>query len=159
VSFVSDAKPIVAPGDPRTMVFRLVNFHVRRPEEEMLRAPEIAWKTGCYGLERGPEGTWRWCEGKGELALQNPGTSPARMLLSARLKTGYPQRSTITFGGDVLAGAVAVSSRGTLFEKEVVVPPGQHLIKFHADAKRVSAPGDPRDMVFRFENPRLERMP
>ena len=125
----------------------------------MLQPPGLAWPRGCYAPEGSPEGAWRWCASRGELMLENPGSGPTKVRLSTWLKTGYPKRATVSFESDVLTGKVAVNSVGTLFEKEVILPPGRHLIRFHTDAKRIRAPGDPREMALRFENPHLDRVP
>ena len=159
VSLSTDARPIEAPGDPRVLVFRLASARLHRVQEANLPSPGLAWILGCFALEGGPGLDWRWCRGRGELMLDNPWRSPARLRLSTRLSTGYSKPATVIFESDVLSGAVAVTSAGTLFEKELVVPPGQHLIRFHADARRVRAPGDPREMVLRFENAHVERVP
>ena len=159
VSLSTAARPVEAPGDPRVLVFRLTNAHLHRVPEAKLPSPGLAWTLGCYASEGGLGLDWRWCRGRGELVLDNPWRRPAKLRLSTRLATGYPKAVTVIFDSDVLRGAVAVTSAGTLFEKDVVVPPGRHLIRFHAKAKRVLVPGDPREMVLRFENAHVERVP
>ena len=72
------------------------------------------------------------------------------------LATGYDEFSALRIDSPWLTEKLAVNREGQVLSKSVVVPPGGSVIRFGSDAKRVHAPGDPRTLVFRVMNFRLE---
>ena len=54
--------------------------------------------------------------------------------------------------GNLINEDLGISNAGYRYEKEIIVPPGSHSIRFSCDAETIDTPTDPRDLVFRIEN-------
>lgn len=154
---------------------RLVFFHFARfgdlsdprapvPDAESwkdyaLHPIAVDWKDGFSVREGTDAENWRWSSSHGELHLINTLAKPRGVVLEMSFESGYAEPSSLKLNGDLLSAELSVNSNATPFSREIVLPPGAHVITFLSEAKRVAAPGDPRFLVFRINNFRLREKP
>jgi hypothetical protein len=65
--------------------------------------------------------------------------------------TGYREPSDLIITG-LISEQLKVGWDLVSFSKTISVPPGESVITFRSNAKRIDAPLDPRFLVFRIEN-------
>lgn len=126
--------------------------------KEMAIYPCISWLRGFSHLEGTPENNWRWCSHEGVLSFQNHSPGPREIGIAMTLATGYQEYAEINISGDLISENLMVNLQGTLLKKNIIVPPGEHRIRFSAKAKRVPAPADLRTLVFRVNNFRFQEV-
>jgi phosphoglycerol transferase len=128
-----------------------------RKQESAVSAPlALQWRGGFSGLEGTPENNWRWCSSRGELHIRNSSPRAKKVTVEMSLATGYDEFSPLRIDSPWFTEKLAVNATRQVVSKSVVIPPGGSVIKFESEAKRVKAPGDPRTLVFRIMNFRLE---
>ena len=110
---------------------------------------------GCSGLETGEGMNWRWCGQTGKILMRNESDGVRTELVEMTLRSGYAQPAHFHIGGDLWSGDVSANSTGNIVSLKIHVAPGLHAIEIKTDAKRVDAPGDPRDMRFSIMDFRL----
>ena len=113
------------------------------------------WAVGCYPVEGTPPSQWRWCGPESRMVIHNSSSKPRRLTLSANLSTEHEETAPLKIGSPFFADTVAVSRRPLPYVRTFTLPPGDHAIVFTCLAPK-SGPGDPRNLVLRFENFRLE---
>jgi phosphoglycerol transferase len=161
------ARPLVS-SDGRRSFFNLTDYQARLKA----RLSDSAWDaacrraldlvelnfTWCKGfsvLEEAKDESWRWCEGQGELQIDNPAPGPRRVTLTMAFSTGQAKAANLWIESDLLHERLDVRLRPlTDFQKTLTLPPGRHTIRFRCDAERVDVPS-PRVMVFRVHNFRV----
>jgi hypothetical protein len=115
----------------------------------------LRWIDGFYGPERGPDGPFRWCSGVGVVEIENPAPIAQEATFTMTLFAGRPP-DTLYIEGDLLRREIALSRSGAPLALELRVPPGRHVLYLWSEAQPASAPPDPRRLVWRIENARLE---
>ena len=120
---------------------------------EFTERPFLEWGDGFCGIVEGtPKDSFRWCSSEGTLIITNNSNTERKFIMTADFFTGYPEFSNLTIESKVVTENLEINNSGYRYEKEITVPPGSHAIKFSCDAKRVNAPTDPRELVFRTAN-------
>jgi hypothetical protein len=158
------AAPVGA--DKREIGFGFVNLVLRaaNPNESCVLDPaaqpeysaiSVDWAPSCYGLEGTPPNQWRWCGPDSLLVIHNSSSKPKRLTLRADLLTDHEKAAPLRVHSPFFDDAVSVSRHRLNYARTLTVPPGDHTIVFTCLAPR-SGPGDPRNLVLRFENFRLE---
>ena len=74
------------------------------------------------------------------------------------ISTGYTEQAKLSIKSDILNEVLVVNSIETEYIKNLTIPPGNHVIEFLCDARRVDAPSDPRYLVFRINNFRIDEI-
>jgi len=115
----------------------------------------LRWVDGFYGPERGPGGPFRWCSGVGVVEIENPAPVAQQATFAMTLFAGRPP-ATLYIDGDLLRREIALPRSGAPLALELRVPPGRHILYLWSEAQPASAPLDPRRLVWRIENARLE---
>jgi hypothetical protein len=64
---------------------------------------------------------------------------------------GYDQFDDLTISG-LYSDRIKINSSPRPYSKTITVPPGESIIKFTSNGRRVDAPLDPRVLIFRIEN-------
>jgi len=105
------------------------------------------WGEGCYGEERNATDYWRWCEEEGYLYLHNRSTQATTVIFSAQLVTPGDTTTAIKIDSDILTDTLTSQANQYAYQKQLVVPPGKHKIKFSTTAKPL-ATSDPRKIFF-----------
>jgi hypothetical protein len=164
IEFTCDAAKADAPADPRTMVLRIDHFRAEAGDPTSDRAtvepsrisPLVVWGSGFYGGEAHGDDTWRWCQSRCELLLENDSSAPAPTVLSATLITGQKQPSAVRLGGSIFSKSYQAGSDGINIIERFVLPRGKYGLEFSTAAPRVEAPGDPRVLVLQVRNIRVQ---
>lgn len=118
--------------------------------------PFINWKGGFSDLEGDSKNNWRWCSSEGQLVLMFHKETMVK--LQMEFATGYPQQAMLAIESGFLNETLKVNNAATKYYKELVIPAGVNTITFKCDAKRVDAPHDPRSLVFRVNNFRINEV-
>ena len=112
--------------------------------------PLLEWEDGFWGVL--DENNHRLCSSNGTLIINNTSNKDRKFTISAEFFTGYPELSNLMIEGNLINEDLGISNAGYRYEKEIIVPPGSHAIRFSCDAETIDTPTDPRDLVFRIEN-------
>jgi phosphoglycerol transferase len=110
------------------------------------------WRNGFYPREQNARETWNWSNGKGELAIRNPSGSPRTITLAMNCLLPQPQPALLHIRSSLFNLDCPIDWRAPLVEKTLVVPPGEHVVRFTCDGPRVVCPTDTRELVFRIVN-------
>lgn len=154
VYFKSDGKRVLSPSDFRELVFRVRNFKLL-PAEAAAPAPLAAvWQADCYDLERNAEETWHWCGAQGQAKLINRTAQPA--LVNLEMNLAVDNGGTLEMTSPFFRERLKLDKVGTKYAKSFTLPPGEHVIQFKSDGKRIVAPNETRELVFRVKNFKLE---
>jgi phosphoglycerol transferase len=161
---ILETKPLES-ADKRMVFFNMAEFNRRLRQqwageglqaesEAVVRPVRNSWGKGFHGLGVYPPEvdrchTERWCASEGELLLENPHSTPIRVKLEMVCRTGHPETSHLSITGCAVSQEITVSCVPSTVCLTFVLPPGRHAVKFSSDAKPLSAPGDPRLLVFR----------
>jgi phosphoglycerol transferase len=114
------------------------------------------WHGGFYPLEERSHTKVHWCNREGELHLENDTALTRTVSIQMRLAAARPPAHLYIDG--FLSGTVNLDGEATRFARTIDVPPGYHIIRFRSDGGRLDAPGDPRALVWRAEDPMLEEV-
>ncbi|MDD4972557.1 MAG: hypothetical protein PHT07_24260 [Paludibacter sp.] len=112
----------------------------------------IEWQGGFSTLEGTSQNNWRWSSQQGTIIINNSSHRVKTFVFDATFATGYPELSNLNISGDLIDESLKISSAGYNFRKEIIIPPGKHIIEFTSDAVRVVAPNDPRCLIFSIKN-------
>lgn len=127
------------------------DWEVRK--EAVLHPLLILWQNGFSEVESNGENSWRWCADEGRLEIVNGARQARRVKLEMTLAAGRDANLKITSG--LFSEQLRINLAGVDLKKDLVIPPGRHMIKFYCDAPRVLAPLDSRVIVFRVQNYKL----
>jgi phosphoglycerol transferase len=154
VYFKSDGKRVLSPSDFRELVFRVRNFKLL-PAEAAAPAPLASvWQAGCYDLERNAEENWHWCGAQGQAKLINRTAQPA--FVNVEMNLSVDNGGTLEMTSPFFKERLKLDKVGAKFAKSFMLPPGEHVIQFKSDGKRVVATNETRELVFRVRNFKLE---
>jgi len=157
-----NVKPIVSKNN-RFVFFNMANFNaalnekyntseLEKLKEEGINPLELSWLGGFFDLEGTPNRNWRWSSEQGELKIKNTLKKNREITLEMSFSTGWQEISNLYIKSPLLSENLIINSTPTFFSKTIIVPPGEHIITFTSDAKRVDAPLDSRFLVFRVLN-------
>ena len=141
----------------------------------ILNPIKIEWLKGFYEPESNPlasnnnlEQTWRWANKQGTLVINNPQSKPRQIKMSMSLQSGWPEYSNLRIESDLFSEVIKINNKVSVFGKTILLPPGEHEIKFSSDAKQIDAPQDERNLFFKilnfkikeemFENLKMEKL-
>jgi len=111
-------------------------------------------RDGFFPEESDGARRWHWCGAKGTLALTNPSGHPRRATFRCLLGTYTPGPAHLRIDGAGLGEDLAVAPGMMPFEKEMVLPPGTHQVRFRCTAAPAQLHG--RTLVFALYDPVLE---
>jgi phosphoglycerol transferase len=123
----------------------------REKEELTLHPLMLDWRGGFSDVESSPEKNWRWCSTEGELHFYNGSQQSRRVNLEMSFVSGYAEFADMTISG-LVSDQLKTNASPVAYSKTITVPPGDSVIKFTSNGRRVDAPLDPRVLVFRIEN-------
>lgn len=156
VTFSCDAPTLLDSEDSSwPYVFEVTDFQILEgglAYNGQLNSIILRWSGGFHALEGTPEKNWRWCSSDGTLAMFNPSNSDRTYTLKASFVTGHPEPANLRIKSTVLNEDLLISNEGYDYERQLVIPPGRHVITFASDAERLHAPNDPRYIVFGTRN-------
>ena len=158
-----------AAGRPSALFFSLAEYtrtlRASMTDEQWQAATEkirdmvtMRFGTGFSGPETLHNHSWYWCGPEGWMIVSNGGeaTRNVRLCLSAR--TGRPESAQLTLSSDIGSQAWTIGATPQAFTVVLAVPPGDHKVTFACDGTPAYAPADPRALVWRMDDFRLEDM-
>jgi len=170
VRFSTSAPPIVVPGDPRTLVFRLIDPILETVQRVPSRAesaladaalnaaplergagPNASFVSGCSVQETSATSSWRWCTNAASVRIISNGSRKATI----RFRASTPGQPTSLLSVSVgqRRFTVAIKPAGTDVTIPVDFAPERPLLlQMSSNAARLVAPGDPRTLVLRLDN-------
>lgn len=162
LSKILNTQPIVS-DNKRLLFFNMLNYNKTlknnftdeqwiSKKDEVLYPLFLTWSGGFSSLEGTEANNWRWCSSNGELIIDNPSANTKIIDLQMLFKTGYSNYSNLIINSTLLQNKIRINSMGSSFIKNIMIPPGAHIIKFYCDAPRVYAPNDSRYLVFSVNN-------
>jgi phosphoglycerol transferase len=96
-----------------------------------------------------PATHFRWCSGRGEVAIHNPLPSPRKMTLDLAPDTLGAGSWQLRLDSPFYTTSLPLDARGPTVSAEVVVPPGDHTLTLTSDRPRIQSGRDRRRLVFR----------
>jgi phosphoglycerol transferase len=118
----------------------------------------LKWRGGFSTLESSGNENWRWCSSQGELVVTNSGAA-RRVKIEMRVGTSHQEMAELRITADLFTATLNMNSGATPFSRELVLPPGDQVIYFSCNAKKANTSTDPRDLVFRILDFRLNELP
>ncbi len=112
---------------------------------------DMDWAGACFE-EKSLEGTWRWCDSKGQLNLCNRLNRPRRVTLKMTCVGCQDLPAHLTLGGELCRRQLTLTKTPQPLELELVVPPGEHCITFACDGPSLRTESDWRSLVFQVCN-------
>ena len=124
-------------------------YPVKMSSIRIIRRPKLlyVWRDGFFSLEQGGVHTWHWCGKEGQLVIYNSFSENKKVTIKAKFKTGYSHDSDLKLAGAVNEN-LKINKAGYNFKRTIIVKPGENVINFSCNAKRLYAPNDPRYIVF-----------
>jgi hypothetical protein len=126
--------------------------------QKLALSPLLLSLGGCSGLERSAEESWRWCSAVSDLSVRNTSPETRRIQVEMRIASGYPEPANVEISGPDFSEQLQVNSDGISYSKMIEIPPGNSTITLFCDGKRVQAPLDERELVFRIINLRWKEL-
>jgi hypothetical protein len=117
------------------------------------------WAPSCYGLEGTPPTQWRWCGPDSLVVIHNSSSKPRRVTLSTGLATDNKNTAQLKIRSPLFSDNLAVSNRRLAYTRTFTAPPGDYTIVFTCLAPRSGVGKDPRNLVLRLGNFRLDSIP
>ncbi len=111
----------------------------------------LDWKGGFSGFESSPDKNWRWSSSEGELHIFNTSQRARSVSLEMWFVSGYEEFADLVISG-LISDRLKTNATPVFYSKTISVPPGESIIKFTSNGRRVDAPLDPRVLIFRIEN-------
>ncbi|HEX2271417.1 MAG TPA: hypothetical protein VHH35_17865, partial [Pyrinomonadaceae bacterium] len=126
-------------------------------QDQSLHPLILDWRGGFSGLESSAEKTWRWCSSEGELRIYNTSQRARRVSLEMSFASGYEQFDDLIISG-LISDQIKTNATPAAYSKTITLPPGISIIRFVSTGRRVDAPLDPRVLIFRIENFKLQEL-
>ena len=114
-----------------------------KAEEEQVT---VLWLKGFPVCEvPGREDKIRKCGPKGTLMLVNPADRPRRVHLSTIIRTDNEPMALVEIDcGEIWSDTLSVNNRSDRYEREFVLPPGRHQVRFRCTPHSTFTPSDHR---------------
>jgi hypothetical protein len=107
-------------------------------------------RDGFYEWEHpDPAARFRWCSGRGEVAVHNRLPFPRKMTLDLAVDTLGEGSWQLRLDSPFYTTSLPLDARGLTISAEVVVPPGDHTLTLTSDRPLIPSGRDPRRLVFR----------
>ena len=119
-------------------------------QRDALFSPLFAWQKGFYGLETSPHDYWRWAEAEAYGKIINPSNVARRITWQASFSTNTA--GNLVINSSLFKERLALTTSSTNLVKTLLVPPGEHVIRFSSDAPPTVVPNDNRVLIFRVTN-------
>ncbi len=154
VYFKSNGKRVLSTSDFRDLVFRIRNFKLLPTDAVAPVSLTAVWQAGCYDLERNAAENWHWCGAQGQARLINRSEQAA--LVNLEMLLSVDNGGALEMDSPFFKERLKLDKSGAKFVKRFSLPPGEHVINFKSDGKRIVAPNETRELVFRVRNFKLE---
>jgi len=147
------AAPISSPNG-RLAFFSLADYRRRAPPKlssaeiiSLLYPLGITFDKGFFGLEHDDVADFHWCQGQGEIIVDNDTPFARRAQLRATLMAARPP-AALTISGDLLSEHFDLGTPVRL-ARTIEIPPGRHIMRFDGQGQPAIAPDDHRTLIWR----------
>jgi phosphoglycerol transferase len=132
---------------------RLGESEWQRKREAVLRPLDlsVSWSGGFSFMEGDPVNNWRWCSRRGELQILNSSNRAIEIVMEMSLCRAEGRQADLWIQGPGFSEHLEINGVPSFFKKRLNLPPGRHIIGFHADGERVTD-----KLVFRVNNFRMD---
>lgn len=112
----------------------------------------VLWLKGFPIVELpGREDKIRKCGPKATMLLVNPSDRFRHVRISALIRSDFEQYSSVEIcGGEIWSDQLVVNENSGRYEREIVIPPGRHLITFRCTPHDSFCPSDFRSLFIQF---------
>lgn len=145
--------PIASP-DRRLSFFSLTEYRRHAPPKlsfaeiiGLLYPLGITFDKGFFDLEHDAAADFRWCQGQGEIIVDNDTPFARHAQLRGTLMAARPP-ATLTISGDLLSEHFDLATPFSI-SRTIEIPPGRHVLRFDSTGSPAIAPGDPRTLIWR----------
>jgi len=128
----------------------------RNTEVENRKALSIDFSRGWYGVEKSSEVEWVWSSGEAEVTLRN--RSPYPLVVSLIFFIHSLEERDMTFigpDGGTLWLADSLKEKTRVVLEEVILKPGENVLRFQTQTAPSFSPPDTRPLAFCVENFRI----
>src|SRR4030095_6439585 len=125
--------------------------------EAALHPMLAVWQSGFSELEGPPNDNWRWCGAEGRMELINRTARPQQVRLEMTVAADYG--GNVTIQAPFFTEQMKADKNGQKVDKTFDLPPGEHVVYFASDARRVYPANDYRELVFRVRYFKLTLVP
>jgi phosphoglycerol transferase len=175
IVFHTNAPPIVSPGDPRVLVFRLIDPFLETIQDipagaarvfsdtSSIAAPTDAFDTarvqyiaGCSAQEMDASSRWHWCGGAATFRIAS--TTSGRYSLRFVASTPGQPASMLHISAPGRTMLIHVSPPNTPVSLPLTLTAGRPVtVRLASTAVPLVAPGDSRTLVLRMDNVEILR--
>jgi phosphoglycerol transferase len=121
--------------------------------DDALHPVSLTWTSFSPGEHHPVEGTFHWCGPQAELRLVNPREEARSVVLKMEFSAWQTTPARLVLEGDLIERRdMEITDARRPLELKLEVPPGEHHLHLDCDGPVLSAPGDPRTLVFRVWN-------
>ncbi|MFN0122698.1 MAG: hypothetical protein ACKV2V_19545 [Blastocatellia bacterium] len=121
--------------------------------DEALHPLLTLWKDGFSFEEFSGGNAWRWAAEESRMDIVNDSKQTRQVTLETVLSAG--RDAVVKIESPFFSEEVNINQAGVSFSRALTIPPGRHVFRFSCYAPRVIAPMDPRILVLRVQNFRL----
>lgn len=166
---ITNETPIIS-GNNRLIFIKLSSYRQKlideygkgrfeRTKDDILNPTVLTWTNGFSVLEGDEINNWRWSNKKGELIINNYSDEIKNLTLEFTISTIEPTMSITTISSSMFETKILDTNlEGQFVALDINVPPGVNSIIFESTANRVYAPNDPRELYFKVDNFKLEKI-
>jgi hypothetical protein len=149
--------------DGRFSFFSLAEYRRRGPAKlppakiiQLLYPLAVTFDQGFFEVEH--DGVWdfRWCQGRGQIVIDNDTAWTRRVQVGATFMAARPP-TTVTMSGDLFSVQFDLGAPYSL-SRTVEIAPGRHVMRFTSKGQPAIAPGDPRTLTWRIANFALDEV-
>jgi len=125
-----------------------MDFYVPAPNK-LNRFIPVRYGQGFYNKEKRAEDTWRWSKRDSEMYLVNPYSFDVKVKVGFILASGLVDDPSVHIKTKNYEERYVPTSKGLIIKKEFTLEPGENVIAFHSDSKKIfHNVGEPRDLYF-----------
>lgn len=151
IRFSADCPQVEAPGDSRSLYFRLNDLKITKSGDlsgssEAVEYIDYMLGSGFSARENDGTANWIWCSQNSEIALHADEASVYMIRFIPRAAEADKYSIFVEYNGKTVA--YPISSSDDVTEVELSVPAGDSIVKLYSDCPRIEAPGDERELYF-----------
>jgi hypothetical protein len=124
--------------------------------ERLLHPLLVFWRKEFYGMETSPTGSWHWSGPRGTIEVEN--TMPRARQVTLQMSVAGAREGNMEITSPLFTEKLRVTTAPIPITKSFSLPPGKHAIRITCDGRSAAAPRDPRVLVFRVDDFKLQEV-
>jgi phosphoglycerol transferase len=134
-------------------------WNEERDQVLMPLSTSIFWRGGFSYLDGNLAGNYRWCSNHGTLEVVNASNSSQIATIEMRFSRPDLKMSHLWIHSSAFSDHLELyGDRETPYRKEIEISPGRQLIHFRCDGLPIQISTDPRSLVFRVHDFKIDRL-